>query len=49
MLSNILGFILLAAGLIVGFSILVALIGTAIGIVVFLIKIGWLAPILKYP
>lgn len=40
MLAKIAGLVLLAAGVFVGFSILIALIGTVIGILVFAVKIA---------
>ena len=40
MLAKFVGLILLVAGLFVGFSILVALIGTVIGLLVFVLKIA---------
>ena len=40
MLTKMIGVILLVAGVLVGLSVLVALIGTAIGLVWFLIKVS---------
>ena len=40
MFAKLVGLALLAAGVLVGFSILIALIGTAIGLLVFVLKIA---------